>query len=171
MAVLTRTLAAGATALAVIGALAGPAAAHGPGGDHHGRGGHRGVSGLALTRSAVATLAKYNVSVDVSKGGRTAHHGREVSLRGTVSFSGSATTTWSQVRINKRTHRVTAVVDGGDRASVLRFRGTCDGPMDRTGHHRDSSVLRLTHDGAASIDHAAAADAFDAGDAFADAGR
>ncbi|HEX4190326.1 MAG TPA: hypothetical protein VHZ06_04965 [Marmoricola sp.] len=171
MAVLTRTLATGATAVAIAGALAGPAQAHNPGGGHHGRGGHDDVPGLSLTRSAAATLQKYNVSIDVSKDGRMAHHGHDMSLRGTVVFSGSATTSWSQVRIDKRTHRISAVVNGGDREAVLRFRGTCDGSSYRSRHHGHGSVVRLTDDGAASIDHAAGADAFSAGDAFAEAGR
>jgi hypothetical protein len=168
MALLTRSLAAGAAAAVALGtggAILAPAnAGSGPGHgrhDHH----HHGNAGFALTRSAAATLHKYDVAVTVADNVRADHH---AFLRGAVVFDGDATTRWTNIRVNERTNRITAIVNG-DREAVLRFRGSCSGDGNNRTTHHGSPVLRLTSAGATSIDHAAGADAFDAGDAFATA--
>jgi hypothetical protein len=168
-----RSLTVGAVALTTAVALAGPAQAHGSG--HHGR--HH-TSGLSLTRSAAAVLDANDIDVRIARSAhRSGHHGHGlIRIRGAVVFDGPDNTTWSRVRINERTNRVTAIVNGGDRRAVLRFRGTCSGGDDdrsfRSGHHGHGdrgSLLRLTGAGAASLDAAANRDIFDAGDAFAHA--
>lgn len=160
MAPLTRTLAAGAVAalsIGTVGAVAAPATA-GPGHHRHG-------AGLSLTKSAAATLDKYDVDVAWSAPQARRGHDGSHRLRGSVVFDGigSEDTTWSKIRVNDRTNRVTAVVNGGERRAVLKFK-------DARGH-RGKTLLRLTDAGADSIDKAAGADAFDKGDAFAKTGH
>ena len=167
MAALTRTLAAGAVAalsIGTVGAVAAPATA----GSGHG---HRHSGGLSLTKSAAATLDKFDVDVAWTKSHARRGHDRSHGLRGTVIFDGvgSEDTTWSKIRVNDRTNRVTAVVNGGERKAVLKFKDARS-DNDRRGH-RGKTVLRLTDVGADSIDKAAGADAFDKGDAFAKTGH
>lgn len=156
MATIRRTIAVSALAVATAGATAGAAQAHGGsgGGQGHGHGHHD--RGISLTRSAAATLDKFDVDVDRARRG--------------IAFDGDATTTWSKIRVNDKTNRVTAVVNGGDRVAVLKFKdktGTTRSARHASGHGHHRSVLRLTDAGADSLDKAAGANAFDAGDAFA----
>ncbi|MET3960482.1 hypothetical protein ABIE44_000416 [Marmoricola sp. OAE513] len=167
MARITRNLAAGAVAALSIGTLGATAAPANADGSHHRNGG----KGFSLTRSAAATLDKFDV--DLEWGGNARHsrlaHDRN-GARGSITFDGTnADVTWSRIRINERKNKVTAVV-GGERIAVLKFRDS-DRKARAThrGHHR--TVLRLTDAGADSIDKAAGADAFDAGDAFAKKGH
>lgn len=170
MATLKRSLAAGAVAalgLGTVGAAAGPATA---GDGHHGQHGNH-YGGLTLTRSAAETLDEFNVEVTSTRNDdRARHRGDDaLRLRGTVVFDGSGTDqTWSRIRVNDRTNRVTAVINGGERRAVLKFKDPRN--ENRRGYH-SRTVLRLTDAGADSIDAAAAGDAFDRGDAFAKAGR
>jgi len=147
MATIRRTIAVSAMVVATASATAGAAHAHSGSADGHGHN-----RGLALTRGAAITLDTFDVDVDRVKRG--------------IVFDGDATTRWSRIRVNDRTNRVTAVVNGGDRVAVLKFKDKRDNARSaRHGHHR--SVLRLTDAGADSLDKAAGANAFAAGDAFA----
>src|SRR5690242_17034226 len=113
MALITRSLAAGAVAALSIGAVGATTTPANANGSHHRSGG----GGLSLTRSAAATLDKFDVDLEwgTARHARSAHHG----ARGTITFEGdNADVTWSRIRINERRNKVTAVV-GGERIAVL----------------------------------------------------
>jgi hypothetical protein len=145
------------------------ATAGGPGDDRHHHGG-----GLDLTDEAEETLARYDVDVAVL-GGRHEHRrtdGRHGGESMGIAFVGDdAASKWKDIRFDDDSGTVTAVVNGKGRAAVLTVDAD-DRRHDRRagGRHGHDGELDLTAAGAASINRAAGADAFDAGDALAEFG-
>ncbi|MFC7497180.1 MULTISPECIES: hypothetical protein [unclassified Nocardioides] len=114
---------------------------------------------------------------DGDRRGRQAHGdgGDETwALSGGVAFTGAGPDVrWTNLRVDKDRGVVTAVLSGGPRAAILKLDLGDHHDGDRRdrrggGDHGDGDAwLRLTADGAASLNNAAAGSPFEAGDAFA----
>jgi hypothetical protein len=141
------------------------------GGDHDGHHSHdHGSEGLALTDDARETLDAFDVDVRLVGGGdhhdgyHRGGHGDHGSVG--IAFVGDdATAKWSKIRVDDDSDAVTALVNG-DRVTVL----VAEKASGRHGDDHDGVVLDLTTAGASSLDKAAGADAFVAGDDFATTG-
>jgi hypothetical protein len=114
---------------------------------------------------------QFVLSFPVRSADRTSGDGydgiRVVRLAGGVAYTGAgADVTWTRLRVNFETNRITARINGGDRAPVLR---TGDGDHDwgRATWGDGDDALRLTRAGARSLNRAAAGAPFSAGDVFA----
>jgi len=95
---------------------------------------------------------------------REAHYGT-LRLAGGVAYTGAGPdVSWTRLRVNFETHLITAVVNGGSRAAVLRVRSST---YQRATWGDDSRTLTLTAAGARSLNRAAAGAPFRAGDVFA----
>jgi len=95
---------------------------------------------------------------------REAHYGT-LRLAGGVAYTGAGPdVSWTRLRVNFETHLITAVVNGGSRAAVLRVKSST---YQRTTWGADSRTLTLTAAGAGSLNRAAAGTPFRAGDVFA----
>jgi hypothetical protein len=85
-------------------------------------------------------------------------------LAGGISYTGAGPdVTWTRLRLDFATDVVSARVNGGDRAPVLRVRAHTW----RTSWGTDDRTLVLTRAGARSLNRAAAGSPFRAGDVFA----
>jgi hypothetical protein len=107
------------------------------------------------------------LSFDVRWGDRLSHDDNPViRLAGGIGYTGAGPdVTWTRLRVNFDTHRVTARINGGDRRPVLRVG---DGDWGR-GAWGDGGgdELRLTRAGAASLNRAADGTPFRSGNVFA----
>ncbi len=175
-------------------ATAGMTAAPAQAGGHHGTDqGSTRLFKVALDQTAAQRLDKRDVDVDTRGAARKwtrdevtvlgfplrsagKHHRGyggghgSTALRGAVVFDGSGHTVWRQLRVDERHGVVTAKV-AGDRVRVLRF-ASDDGTHGKHARRQacgaggSGGTLTLTRQGARSLDRAAGADAFDAGEAF-----
>jgi hypothetical protein len=98
------------------------------------------------------------------RSGTRESHLETIGLAGGVSYTGAGPdVTWTRLRINFETDRITGRVNGGDRVALLKVG---DGTQRETWGDTDRS-LRLTAAGARSLNRAAAGAPFSAGDVFA----
>ncbi len=106
------------------------------------------------------------LSFPLRSGARGASGDQVVSLAGGIAYTGAGPdVTWTRLRVDFTTNRITARVDGGDRVAVL---GTDDHDVMRAASWvGDHNVLRLTPAGARSLNRAAAGAPFHTGDVFA----
>jgi len=94
---------------------------------------------------------------------RLSHDGAVVRLAGGVAYTGAGPdVTWTRLRVNFGTDRITALVNGGARVAILKFGSSS---------YRDvwgdrSDALRLTRAGARSLNIAAAGAPFSAGNVY-----
>jgi hypothetical protein len=145
-------------------------------GDDHGHhGGHRGGGFLHLTDSAADTLDSYDVDIAAIGGGRGGFHRHGGDDHGSRSFGiafvgDDAASKWKD--LDWEDGSLTATVDGAADTVVLVLDTDTASRHGGDDDHGDDSrgTLELTAAGAASIDKAAGADAFDAGDDFATVG-
>lgn len=174
--------------------VAAPAGAHGagPGGGSGVRGGggssagHRADLAFTLTAGATATLDAYEAEVEavgaarvvrndddlivVSLGQRRSHgRGASEARVAGVSFTvGSASSTWTELDLDRQAEVVTAELDGTDDVAVLDLVTTTSTSGERP---RRTVELVLTEAAADALDAVIGSDEFDAGDVFATAGR
>lgn len=97
---------------------------------------------------------------------RSSDHGLDVvRLAGGIAYTGAGPdVTWTRLRVNFETDRITARVNGGERVAVLRMR---DHDRSRGSWDDGDDALRLTRAGARTLNRAAPGTPFRAGDVFA----
>jgi hypothetical protein len=85
-------------------------------------------------------------------------------LAGGVAYTGAGPdVSWSRLRVNFETHRITALVNGGSRVAILRVGSS----WNRDAWGDNDAGLQLTRAGARTLNRAAAGAPFSAGDVFA----
>lgn len=118
------------------------------------------ATGKAEDHSYAGSLV---LSFPLRSASREAHF-RSIGLAGGVAYTGAGPdVTWTRLRVNFETDRITGRINGGDRVALLKVG---DGTLREAWGDTDRS-LRLTAAGARSLNRAAAGAPFSAGDVFA----